>query len=206
MIPGVTTPKTESHASGRPQFGAHHRRRLARPAHQFPGPSGPAADSRSGARNLVQLAAARRRRRSLPGSVRRFRRARARGSFPRRQEVVFVEQAVAASRALQEQLTRLGGEPRAGGGNGCRALSACRREALRHRVFGSALRRNALAEYVPLLDAGRWLKRGAWCTWKTKKPRGHRRCRPHWELLKSKSAGEVGYHLARVIARAQVNA
>jgi 16S rRNA G966 N2-methylase RsmD len=24
----------------------------------------------------------------------------------------------------------------------------------------------------------------------------------HWELLKSKSAGEVGYHLARVNARA----
>jgi hypothetical protein len=24
---------------------------------------------------------------------------------------------------------------------------------------------------------------------------------PHWELLKSKSAGEVGYHLVRVTAR-----
>ena len=26
MIPGVATPKTESTAAGRPQFGAHHRR------------------------------------------------------------------------------------------------------------------------------------------------------------------------------------
>src|SRR5580700_8932689 len=51
---------------GRPQFGAHHRRRLARPARQFPGYSRPATDPRSGSRDPVQLAAARRRGRSMP--------------------------------------------------------------------------------------------------------------------------------------------
>jgi len=35
---------------------------------------------------------------------------------------------------------------------------------------------------------------------------GVRNCPLNWELLKSKSAGEVGYHLARVNARAQTNA
>ena len=40
-----------------------------------------------------------------------------------------------------------------------------------------------------------------WCTWKTSAPQDNLKLPEHWELLKSKSAGEVGYHLARVNAR-----
>ncbi len=62
--------------------------------------------------------------------------------------------------------------------------------------------RGALAEYVPLLDAGSWLNSGALVYLENEKADGVPALPAHWELLKSKSAGEVGYHLARVNARA----
>ncbi len=62
--------------------------------------------------------------------------------------------------------------------------------------------RGALAEYVPMLDAGHWLKSGALVYLENEKAEGIPALPAHWELLKSKSAGEVGYHLARVNARA----
>ncbi len=78
-------------------------------------------------------------------------------------EVVFVEQAVAASRALQEQLARLGAERKGADdcGNGCRALSCELRATAFDIVFlDPPFGRNALAEYVPMLDAGNWIKPG----------------------------------------------
>ena len=59
---------------------------------------------------------------------------------------------------------------------------------------------DALAEYVPLLDAGPWLKPNALVYMENERKAGVPQVPPHWEVLKSKSAGEVGYHLLRVNA------
>jgi 16S rRNA (guanine966-N2)-methyltransferase len=53
-----------------------------------------------------------------------------------------------------------------------------------------------------LLGEGLWLKPGALVYLENEKAEGVPALPAHWELLKSKSAGEVGYHLARVNARA----
>jgi 16S rRNA (guanine966-N2)-methyltransferase len=60
--------------------------------------------------------------------------------------------------------------------------------------------RDALAEYVPLLDQGAWLKAGSLVYLENEKAAGVPELPSHWEILKSKSAGEVGYHLARVLS------
>jgi 16S rRNA (guanine966-N2)-methyltransferase len=122
-------------------------------------------------------------------------------------QVVFVEQAVAASRTLQEQLIRLGG---AGKGQVVE-MGAARYLRSPPQPFDVVFLdppfgKGALAEYAPLLDAGQWLKPGAQVYLENAKSDGVPELPAHWELLKSKSAGEVGYHLARVNARAQTNA
>jgi 16S rRNA (guanine966-N2)-methyltransferase len=117
-------------------------------------------------------------------------------------EAVFVEQFPAAARALQEQLVRFGG---AGKG---RILEMGAARFLRNPgepfdiafldpPFGT----NALAEYIPLLDGGEWLKVGGLVYLENERAAGAPALPGHWELLKSKSAGEVGYHLARVNGR-----
>jgi 16S rRNA (guanine966-N2)-methyltransferase len=63
--------------------------------------------------------------------------------------------------------------------------------------------RNALAEYVPMLDTGNWLNIGGLVYLENEKSAGVPPLPSHWELLKSKSAGDVGYHLARVGSREQ---
>jgi len=118
-------------------------------------------------------------------------------------ELVFVEQAVAASRALQEQLIRLGG---ASTGRVVE-MGAARFLRLPPQPFDIVFLdppfgRGALEEYVPLLDAGPWLNSGALVYLENEKRDGVPVLPAHWQLLKSKSAGEVGYHLARVNARA----
>jgi 16S rRNA (guanine966-N2)-methyltransferase len=122
-------------------------------------------------------------------------------------ELVFVEQAVAASRALQEQLIRLGG----GAKGRVVEMGAARFLRTAAETYGGLFDivfldppfgRHALAEYVPLLDGGQWLKTGALVYLENEKAEGVPALPAHWELLKSKSAGEVGYHLARVPARA----
>ncbi|HEY4971636.1 MAG TPA: 16S rRNA (guanine(966)-N(2))-methyltransferase RsmD [Steroidobacteraceae bacterium] len=122
-------------------------------------------------------------------------------------ELVFVEQAVAASRALQEQLIRFGGQARAqvaemGAARYLRSVPQAFDIVFLDPPFG----RDALAEYVPMLDEGQWLKPGALVYLENEKKAGVPPLPAHWQLLKSKSAGEVGYHLARVVARALVNA
>jgi 16S rRNA (guanine966-N2)-methyltransferase len=126
--------------------------------------------------------------------------------------LVFVEQAVAAARALREQLIRFGG----GGRGQVMEMGAARylRSApepfdivFLDPPFGrGTLGQGGLAEYVPLLAAGRWLQPGALVYLENAKAEGAPALPADWELLKSKSAGEVGYHLARVNARASVNA
>ncbi|MEA3142329.1 MAG: rRNA (guanine966-N2)-methyltransferase [Gammaproteobacteria bacterium] len=116
-------------------------------------------------------------------------------------EVVFVEQFPAAARTLQEQLTRLGGASKG------RVMEMGAARFLRTQVvafdivfldppFGT----NALAQYVPLLDAG-WVAAGSLVYLENERSAGAPALPAHWELLKSKSAGEVGYHLARLNGR-----
>jgi len=117
-------------------------------------------------------------------------------------EVVFVEQAVAAARSLQGELQRLGGSARA------RVMEVGAARFLRTPgepfdviFLDPPFGRDALAEYVPLVEAGAWVKAGGLVYLENERTAGAPALPPNWELLKSKSAGEVGYHLARVIAR-----
>ena len=121
------------------------------------------------------------------------------------QSVVFVEQAQAAARGLVAVLDHLGGTRKAS----VMEMGAAR--YLRSRptetepfdvVFlDPPFGRDALTEFVPLLDAGDWVKLGGVVYLECEKASGPPTLPAHWELLKSKSAGEVGYHLARVTDR-----
>jgi 16S rRNA (guanine966-N2)-methyltransferase len=121
-------------------------------------------------------------------------------------ETVFVEQAVAASRTLQQQLALLGGTTRGqvvemGATRYLRTPTQANGVPFDIVFLDPPFGRDALAEYVPMLDAGNWLKLGALVYLENEKVSGVPILPSHWELLKSKSAGEVGYHLARVNAR-----
>jgi 16S rRNA (guanine966-N2)-methyltransferase len=59
---------------------------------------------------------------------------------------------------------------------------------------------DALTEPVRLIDAGGWVAAGAWIYLESARAAGLPSIPRHWTLLKSKFAGEVGYHLARVNA------
>jgi len=121
--------------------------------------------------------------------------------------VVFVEQAPAAARSLVAELGRLGGTPRS------RVVETGAARFLRSGAdpFGPPFdvafldppyHQDALAEFIPLVDTGNWVKTGGLIYLENEKSAGPPALPPHWDLLKSKSAGEVGYHLARVNARA----
>ena len=117
-------------------------------------------------------------------------------------EVVFVESAQQAARALQEQLVRFGGQAKGrvmemGAGRFLRTTTAPFDVVFLDPPFGQ----DALSEYVPLLDAGGWVGVGSMVYLENEKKAGVPGLPPHWEVLKSKSAGEVGYHLARVNGR-----
>jgi 16S rRNA (guanine966-N2)-methyltransferase len=207
MIPGVTTLKTVSNASGgrnsvRIIGGGWRGRRVNFP--DLPGLRPTPDRVRETLFNWLQHAVAGARCLDLfAGSGALGLEALSRGA----KQVVFVEQAVAASRSLQEQLIRLGGEGRGqvvemGAARYLRSAAEPFDIVFMDPPFG----RGALAEYVPSLDEGRWLAPGALVYRENEKGEGVPVLPAHWELLKSKSAGEVGYHLARVNARASVNA
>ncbi len=120
--------------------------------------------------------------------------------------LVFVEQAQRAARGLQTELTRLGGKAQ----GRIVEMGATRFLKAPGDTFGAPFDvvfvdppfgQDALTEYLPLLDAGSWLKIGSLVYLESEKAAGVPRLPSQWELLKSKSAGEVGYHLARVNAR-----
>jgi 16S rRNA (guanine966-N2)-methyltransferase len=207
MIPGVTTLKTESHASGgrnsvRIIGGGWRGRRISFP--DIPGLRPTPDRIRETLFNWLQQDVVGARCLDLfAGSGALGLEALSRGAA----ETVFVEQAVAASRALQEQLSRLGAERKArvaemGAARFLRTPAPPFDIVFLDPPFG----RDALAEYVPLLDSGNWLNIGGLVYLENEKTAGTPPLPAHWELLKSKSAGEVGYHLARVSARAEVNA
>jgi 16S rRNA (guanine966-N2)-methyltransferase len=130
-------------------------------------------------------------------------------------ESIFVEQAVAVSRMLQEQLARLSGSTRPGDASmrpgyvpkgqvvemGATRYLRTPGQPFDIVFLDPPFGRNALAEYVPLLDAGNWLNAGGLVYMENEREAGVPALPAHWELLKSKSAGQVGYHLARVNAR-----
>jgi len=119
---------------------------------------------------------------------------------------VFVEQAQMAARGLQAELARLGGTSKAR----VVEMGAARFLRMPNDVYGGPFDvvfmdppfgRGALAEFIPLLDARDWVKPGGLVYLENEKAGTVPPLPSHWELLKSKSAGEVGYHLARVNAR-----
>jgi 16S rRNA (guanine966-N2)-methyltransferase len=121
-------------------------------------------------------------------------------------EVVFVDQAPAAVNNLRAQLLHLDASARA------RILEMDAASFLQGAAqafdlvfldppFGTG----ALPQYVALLDAGNWLSSGGLVYLENEKSQGTPSLPTHWELLKSKFAGEVGYHLARVNRRIQPN-
>jgi 16S rRNA (guanine966-N2)-methyltransferase len=206
MIPGVTTlktDKTETNASGgrnsvRIIAGSWRGRRVSFP--DLPGLRPTPDRVRETLFNWLQHAVAGARCLDLfAGSGALGLEALSRGA----KELVFVEQAVAASRSLQEQLIRLGGERRSqvvemGATRYLRSPPQPFDIVFLDPPFG----RDALTEYVPMLDAGKWVSTGGLVYLENEKTSGAPVLPAHWELLKSKSAGEVGYHLARVNARA----
>jgi 16S rRNA (guanine966-N2)-methyltransferase len=118
------------------------------------------------------------------------------------EQVVFVEQFPAAARALQEQLLRFGAASKGrvmemGAARFLRTPAETFDIAFLDPPFG----KDALAEYMPMLDEGNWLKVGGLVYLENERRAGEPKLPGHWELLKSKSAGEVGYHLARVNGR-----
>jgi 16S rRNA (guanine966-N2)-methyltransferase len=208
MIPGVTTLKTESNATGgrnsvRIIGGGWRGRRVNFP--DIPGLRPTPDRVRETLFNWLQHAIVGSRCLDLfAGSGALGLEALSRGA----KELVFVEQAVAAARALQEQLVRFGGEAHAqvvemGATRYLRAPAQAFDIVFLDPPFG----REALAEYVPMLDAGNWLKIGGLVYLENEKTAGAPALPTHWELLKSKAAGDVGYHLARVRPREpEVNA
>jgi 16S rRNA (guanine966-N2)-methyltransferase len=118
-------------------------------------------------------------------------------------DTVFVEQARTAARNLEEQLVRLGGEKRGrvmemGAARFLRTPPATPFDLV---FLDPPFGQDALEDYIPLLDATPWVRIGGLCYLECERAAGVPRLPAHWELLKSKSAGEVGYHLARVHAR-----
>ncbi len=124
---------------------------------------------------------------------------------------LFVEQAQAAARSLVREIERLGGSARA------RVMEMGATRFLRSGVDAAnplsggpfdvvfldpPFGKGALAEYIPMLDAGGWVRTGGLLYLENEKSAGVPGLPSHWSLLKSKSAGEVGYHLVRVNARA----
>ncbi|MGA2778104.1 MAG: 16S rRNA (guanine(966)-N(2))-methyltransferase RsmD [Steroidobacteraceae bacterium] len=113
-------------------------------------------------------------------------------------EVVFVEQAVAAARAVREQLTRLGGTARAQVVEmGAKRYLSTPAEPFDLVFVDPPFGQQALPVYLPLLGTGAWVKPDGLVYIECERAAGAPVLPLGWELLKSKSAGEVGYHLAR---------
>jgi 16S rRNA (guanine966-N2)-methyltransferase len=103
---------------------------------------------------------------------------------------------------LQEQLVRFGGAAKGrimemGAARFLRTSPEPFDIAFLDPPFG----KDALSEYMPMLEEGHWIKPNGLVYLENERAAGEPKLPDHWELLKSKSAGEVGYHLARVNGR-----
>jgi len=116
-------------------------------------------------------------------------------------EAVFVEQAVAAAYALRAQLARFGATGRGRVVEmGARRFLATPREPFDLLFVDPPFGQGALAEYLPQIATEGWVKPGGLVYLECERSVGTPELPPSWELLKSKTAGEVGYHLARAKA------
>jgi 16S rRNA (guanine966-N2)-methyltransferase len=114
-------------------------------------------------------------------------------------EAILVEQDPTAARHLTEQIQRL---------DALRQASVVEMDAYRYLLrptepfdivfLDPPFKSDALPDVVALLDAGTWLKPGSLVYLESPRELGVPTLPPRWELLKSKSAGEVGYYLARI--------
>ncbi len=116
-------------------------------------------------------------------------------------EVVFVDTATAATHTIRAQLERLGASARArvldlGAARFLRTPGEAFDIVFLDPPFGT----HALADILPALGAGGWLKPGAAVYLECERAAGPPEMPAGLELLKSKSAGEVGYHLAHAVA------
>jgi 16S rRNA (guanine966-N2)-methyltransferase len=117
-------------------------------------------------------------------------------------EVVFVERDPVVARTLRDEIGRLGGAARA------QLL-----EMSAERFLGTAgapfdiifldppFGQGALARHVALIAAEHRRRAGGWVYLEAERAAGTPDLPPDWDLVKSKSAGEVGYHLARITDR-----
>jgi 16S rRNA (guanine966-N2)-methyltransferase len=119
-------------------------------------------------------------------------------------EVVFVEHAAVAAASLRGELAKLGGGARAQVVQtaAARFLSAPG-EPFDVVFLDPPYGQGTLAEYVTLLDERGWVKGGGYVYLESERAAGVPAVPSGWELIKSKSAGEVGYHLARLNARVE---
>ena len=197
MIPAVGTPKTVNRNSVRIIGGAWRGRRLAFP--DLPGLRPTPDRVRETLFNWLQYYIVGTRCLDLfAGSGALGFEALSRGA----REVVFVEQAAAAADNLRARLLHLDAAAAAkilqmDAGHFLRTEPQAFDIVFLDPPFG----KDALPEYVALLNTGGWLKVGSLVYLENAKSAGPPRLPAHWELLKSKSAGEVGYYLARVKAR-----
>ena len=114
-------------------------------------------------------------------------------------EVVFVDESTPVVQSLREELERLDGTARG------RVLQTTAARYLREAgepfdviFLDPPFAQDALAEPVELLEAGDWIKPGGWVYLEAERRSGAPIVPAGWDLVKSKSAGEVGYHLTRV--------
>src|SRR5260370_28408677 len=115
-------------------------------------------------------------------------------------EAVFVEQFPAAARGLQEQLVRFGGAAKGrilemGAARFLRASGEPFDVVFLDPPFGT----NALAEYIPLLDHGDWLKGGGLVYLENERGAGVPGPPPPWAWLKPTQPWDVGLHLVPVL-------
>jgi 16S rRNA (guanine966-N2)-methyltransferase len=115
-------------------------------------------------------------------------------------EVVFVERDPASAQAIGDTLTRF--QCDRGRVEQADALAWLERGAPASRPFDIVFLdppydEARLPVLVEKLELGRWLAPGAWIYLEDAAARGEPRLPPGWTLLRSKRAGDVGYHLAR---------
>jgi 16S rRNA (guanine966-N2)-methyltransferase len=114
-------------------------------------------------------------------------------------QLVLVEQDPTAARNLTEQIQRLAAQAQA---------SVLEMDAYKYLLrpaepfdivfLDPPFTSDAVSGLAALLDAGPWLKPGSLIYQESPRELGVPQLPARWDMLKSKSAGEVGYHLARI--------